>query len=290
MTVKKWYIVGSVVHSVIRELDRWRGEVVMPRWLSLGIAGCFAFAVVTSLQAQAQTQEHAGQYAAGDIQYGATIYAAQCAQCHGVNGDQVGGVDLRTGKFRNATSDDDLRRIVLNGIPGTSMPGRKLANPEVTAIIAYVRNMREAGSKSIPVGDAERGKAVFEGAGNCLSCHRVSGRGSRIAPDLTEIGLTRSAGALQQALLSPSSVMFPINRPVRAVTKDGKAISGRRLNEDTFTVQLMDDKEQLVSLVKADLRAYTILTESTMPSFDGKLTPSQLADVVAYLASLKGRR
>jgi hypothetical protein len=95
---------------------------------------------------------------------------------------------------------------------------------------------------------------------------------------------------LQQALLSPSSVMFPINRPIRAVTKDGRAISGRRLNEDTFTVQLMDDKEQLVSLLKSDLRAYTILTESTMPSFDGKLTPAQLADVVSYLASLKGRR
>ena len=257
---------------------------------SLRAAALFVFLFGAVTAARAQTQEHAGQYSAGDIQSGAAIYASQCSQCHGVNGDQVGGVDLRTGKFRNATTDEDLRRIVLNGIPGTSMPGRQLANPEVVAIIAYLRNMRDYGAKAIPVGDAARGRSVFEGDGGCLSCHRVSGRGSRIAPDLTDIGLTRSAGALQQALLTPSAVMFPINRPVRAVTRDGKAISGRRLNEDTFTVQLMDDKEQLVSLVKADLRAYTILTESTMPSFDGKLTPSQLADVVAYLASLKGRR
>lgn len=235
-------------------------------------------------------QEHAGQYAQVDIQYGARIYGTQCTQCHGVNGDQVGGVDLRTGRFRNATSDDDLRRIVLNGIPGTSMPGRQLGNPEVVAIIAYVRNMRDFDSTTIPLGDPVRGQALFESSAGCLSCHRVSGRGSRVAPDLSEIGLTRSAGALQQALLRPSAVMLPINRPVRAVTRDGKAISGRRLNEDTFTVQLMDDKEQLVSLVKADLRAYTVLLESTMPSFDGKLTSPQLADVVAYLVTLKGRR
>ena len=238
--------------------------------------------------AAAQQPEHVGSYAAADIQNGARIYGTQCAQCHGANGDQVGGVDLRTGKFRNASSDDDLRRIVLNGIPGTSMPGRQLANPDVVAIIAYVRNMRDFNSKMVTLGDPGRGQSVFESS--CLSCHRVNGKGSRVAPDLSEIGLTRSAASLQQALLSPSSVMFPINRPIRAVTKDGRAISGRRLNEDTFTVQLMDDKEQLVSLLKSDLRAYTILTESTMPSFDGKLTPAQLADVVSYLASLKGRR
>jgi putative heme-binding domain-containing protein len=252
--------------------------------------GLLCALLTTSLAgvAAAQQPEHAGSYSPADIQNGARIYGTQCAQCHGANGDQVGGVDLRTGKFRNAGSDDDLRRIVLNGIPGTSMPGRQLANPDVVAVIAYVRNMRDFNSKMVTLGDPARGQSVFESS--CQSCHRVNGKGSRVAPDLSEIGLTRSAASLQQALLAPSSVMFPINRPVRAVTKDGQAISGRRLNEDTFTVQIMDDKEQLVSLVKSDLRAYTILTESTMPSFDGKLTTAQLADVVSYLTSLKGKR
>ena len=48
--------------------------------------------------------------------------------------------------------------------------------------------------------------------------------------------------------------MLPINRPVRAVTQDGRTIRGRRLNEDTYTVQLIDEQERLVSLVKADLQ------------------------------------
>ena len=65
---------------------------------------------------------------------------------------------------------------------------------------------------------------------------------------------------------------MPINRPVRAVTKDGRSINGRRLNEDTYTVQLIDEQERLVSLTKADLREYTILTASPMPSYKDRLT------------------
>jgi mono/diheme cytochrome c family protein len=76
---------------------------------------------------------------------------------------------------------------------------------------------------------------------------------------------------------------------VRAVTRDGKVINGRRLNEDTYTVQLLDEQEKLISLVKSDLREYTIRTASPMPSYQTKLTSDELGDVVAYLLSLKGR-
>jgi mono/diheme cytochrome c family protein len=84
--------------------------------------------------------------------------------------------------------------------------------------------------------------------------------------------------------------MLPINRFVRAVTRDGKAITGRRLNEDTYTVQLIDANERLVSLVKAELREYTVLKTSAMPSYKDKLTAGELDDVVAYLRTLKGSR
>jgi len=66
-------------------------------------------------------------------------------------------------------------------------------------------------------------------------------------------------------------------------------INGRRLNEDTYTVQLLDEQERLVSLAKADLREFTILSVSPMPSYKNTFTPDELADVVAYLLSLKGR-
>ena len=53
--------------------------------------------------------------------------------------------------------------------------------------------------------------------------------------------------------------MRPINRPVEAITNSGSVIRGRRLNEDTYTVQLQDDQGRLVSLVKSDLRKWTII-------------------------------
>jgi putative heme-binding domain-containing protein len=130
---------------------------------------------------------------------------------------------------------------------------------------------------------------LFEGKGGCTTCHRVGRVGSRVAPNLSDIGSLRSAGSLQRSLLDPSSQMMPINRPVRVVTKDGTVINGRRLNEDTYHLQLIDDRERLHSLVKADLREFTISTTSPMPSYAGKLSPEEAADVIAYLLSLKAQ-
>ena len=97
-----------------------------------------------------------------------------------------------------------------------------------------------------------------------------------MASDLSEIGSSRSPAAIQQALLDPSSLMMPINRPVRAVTKDGRTINGRRLNEDTFTIQLLTDQEQLLTVQKSDLKEFRILTTASMPSYKDKLGPPQL--------------
>jgi mono/diheme cytochrome c family protein len=158
-----------------------KGERMRNRWPSAYACGVALLWFIARPSAQQQTL-HAGEYAQADIQYGATVYTAQCTQCHGPNGDQVSGVDLRSGRFRNAATDDDLRRIVAVGIPGTSMPGRRLDAAEVTGIIAYVRNMRDFNSSSVTLGDRARGQALFEGKGQCATCHRANGKGSRVAP------------------------------------------------------------------------------------------------------------
>jgi putative heme-binding domain-containing protein len=232
--------------------------------------------------------DHGGKYSQTDIAYGAQLYAGQCSQCHGPNGDSIAGVDLRSGRFRNASTDQQLRNLITNGIAGTGMRGFKLDDGEMAGIVAYLRNMATFDNRSVTLGDAARGRALFEGKGGCTACHRVDGRGSGMAPDLSNIGRLRTASALQTSVLDPNSAMIPINRPVRAVTKDGKVFNGRRLNEDTYTVQMMDDQGRLVSLAKADLKEFTILLESPMPAYRRKLTPEEVADLVAYLLSLKG--
>ncbi len=132
-----------------------------------------------------------------------------------------------------------------------------------------------------------RGRAVFEGKGSCQTCHRVNAVGSRVAPDLSSIGSTLSAEAITKVLTDPNAALRPAVRSVRAVTKDGKVVVGVRLNEDMYTVQLIDEQEHLRSLAKKDLRDYAILTTARMPSYREKLTSPEIADVVSYLRSLK---
>jgi putative heme-binding domain-containing protein len=142
---------------------------------------------------------------------------------------------------------------------------------------------------SLKPGNASNGRAIFEGKGACLNCHRVKDKGSRKAPDLSNIGEIRTAGSLERSLLDPDNQMWPINRPVHIVTHQERVIDGRRLNEDTYTVQLADEDGRLISLAKADIREFRIATKSPMPSYSGKLTPEELADVVSYLLQLKGQ-
>lgn len=227
-------------------------------------------------------------YSAADIEAGARIYRVQCAQCHGPTGDLVGGIDLRKGQFRRSTTNEELAKVIANGIPGTGMPPTSMQPGEITAIVAFIRAGFDPDARPVRVGDAARGKALFEGKAACSTCHRVKGVGPRIAPDLTDIGTARAPDALHATLLDPSSRMMPINRPVRIVMKDGTTINGRRLNEDTYTVQLIDDKEGLRSLMKSDMRSYVVETKSTMPSYAKTLTADELADMIAYLLTLKG--
>ena len=245
--------------------------------------------VSTGRSASVQARQlHPGEYSPADIQHGSRLFAAQCASCHGPAGDAVAGANLRTGQLRRAPTDADLSRLITSGIPGTAMPPHKFSPPELVALVAYVRNMRDFDSRAVSLGDAARGKALVEGKAGCMNCHSVAGNGRRLAPDLTAIGNVRSAGTLERTLLDPTANMFPFNRSVRAVTKSGKTINGRRLNEDTYTVQLIDDQERLVYLDKADLREYTVLKTSPMPSYQDQLSPQELADVLAYLVTLKG--
>jgi putative heme-binding domain-containing protein len=251
--------------------------------------GSLTLSVVVGAVLAAAAAAAAQDYSAADIAYGARLYDAQCTTCHGANGDGVGGVNLRSGTFRNAVTDQDLSRVITNGIRGTGMQAFTFDAAELAGIIAYLRNMNAFDPASVRVGDPARGRTLFTGKGGCTRCHRVGADGSRVAPDLSDIGAMRSAGSLLRSLTDPTSQMMPINRPVRAVLRDGQIVNGRRLNEDTYTVQLIDDQEQLRSLTKSELREYTIATVSPMPPFKDTLSPDELADVVAYLLSLKGR-
>lgn len=136
-------------------------------------------------------------------------------------------------------------------------------------------------------GDATRGKALVE-ANKCFDCHRIGEIGSRVGPDLSEIGGVRTAEQLRRAIVAPDADVLPEHRFVRLVTRDGQEATGRLLNQDTLSVQIIDQREQLRAYPRSNLREVVLQQKGLMPSYERTLTPDQIADVVGYLASLKG--
>jgi putative heme-binding domain-containing protein len=243
--------------------------------------------VANTAFAQTFTSDHPGQYTQEEIAAGSRVYSSQCQLCHGRDGDQISGIDLRRGIFRATRADEDLARIISTGT-AAGMPPAVLSPADLTGVIAFMRAGFD-GSASIQVGDAARGKSLFDGKGECGSCHRVGASGPIFAPPLNDIGMARAPAALERSIRAPTSAMMPINRPVRIVLREGATINGRRLNEDTATVQVIDDSERLLSLDKRDIRTMEVATESTMPAYAGRLTDDEIADLVAYLLTLRTR-
>ncbi len=136
-------------------------------------------------------------------------------------------------------------------------------------------------------GDAGRGKALVESSG-CFDCHRIDDRGSRLGPNLTQIGSRRTAVRLRQALVAPDEEVVADNRFVRVVMKDGTTVTGKLLNQDATSVQMMNPKEELKTYLRANIGEYTIIDKGLMPSVEGKLNAQQVADIVSYLSSSKG--
>ena len=144
-----------------------------------------------------------------------------------------------------------------------------------------------AAAQDVPAGDGARGKALVESSG-CFDCHRIDERGSRLGPNLSRIGGRRTATRLRDALVDPDAEVIADNRFVRIVTKEGTSVTGKLLNQDALSVQLMNSKEELKTYLRANLREFTILDKGLMPSAQGKLTDQQVADIVSYLSSLRG--
>src|SRR5438094_6080789 len=160
----------------------------------------------------------------------------------------------------------------------------------IVLLVPSLMAQRGAGAHdaaTLPAGDALQGRVLVEST-KCFECHRIGEKGSHLGPDLSDIGTRRSPDALRRAIVFPDEEVLPEQRFVRLVTKNGTTVVGRLLNQDAFSIQLIGKDDQLKSYAKSNLREHTVLEKGMMPSYAGKLTAQQIADIVNYLASLKG--
>jgi putative heme-binding domain-containing protein len=237
--------------------------------------------------APAQTSQSINE-PVGDAVLGQKRFESQCALCHGEDGSGGRGPNLRRPKLDHAPDDATLRKVISEGIQ-PEMPGAWQLSPhEVASVAVYVRKLGGVPAEPVP-GDAAHGQQVYDSKG-CASCHMIAGSGSGFGPELGDIGARRSISYLRESLISPEASVPDHFLMVSAITAAGATISGVRANEDSFTIQIKDANGAFRSFRKSELKELRKLRgKSPMPSYDGKLTPEELTDVVAYLANLSGK-
>jgi putative heme-binding domain-containing protein len=252
----------------------------------------FAIALTASApRAQQAEATNPFQGNAQAIGQGLQLFRSSCASCHGLNAKGVRGPDLTTGQWSRGGTDAQLFRTIMQGIPGTDMPGAQNADAtpdQVWAVIAYLRTLSSSASADDDTrGNAQNGETLFFGKATCGQCHMVRGRGGRLGPDLSRIGATRSRTALITEIRTPSGFFTDGYWPVTVVTKDGRRVRGVRKNEDPFSLQIMDTSEKILSFDRSDLREVVREARSLMPDYGAdRLSDAELDDVIRYLRSL----
>jgi len=264
------------------------------------IAVVFAIATLLAADAQNPLAGNAKAAKAGEYEF-----RINCALCHGLGARGGGrGPDLTRAKKKYAHSDAEMFQIISNGIPGTAMPangtngqGVGMTDEEIWQIITYIRS-QEVKAPANTIGNPAHGKELFYGDANCSLCHMINGKGGRFGPELSGVGASRTRAAIIDSVRNPSHHLawglteatkeFPQEyESVTAVTADGKEIKGVTLNEDSFSVQIMDTNEQIHLLEKDKLKSFHTSRESAMPKYTtDTLSDKDLDDIVAYLVSV----
>jgi PQQ-dependent dehydrogenase (methanol/ethanol family) len=255
-----------------------RGHVLRRRTTSL--VSLLFFTVLPALLAGPQ----AAHPPAVEVEKGRGLFRRSCGGCHGENAKGGRGSDLTSGRWKWGAAEADIVRNILQGIPGTQMPPFPMPEEEARSIVTFLRSMQSLPSEETLTGSPENGRQLFFGSAQCSRCHMVGGRGGRLGPDLTTVKDEKKPIELRKAIAEPGSSLRNSFETVEATLKQGTVLRGVAKNQDTFSLQMMDEKEKLHLLLKKDLKGLTKTGKSLMPS--SKLTASEIDDVIAFL--LKG--
>jgi cytochrome c oxidase cbb3-type subunit 3 len=280
------------------------------RWLAVGasLVGCAVLLVPLGwrqprvlaapdqpVQDKPRAEPTAEQKAA--LAEGQALFRGLCSGCHGGAGRGGKGPDLTRKHHRHGDTDEDITRVIRNGVPNTTMKkmGESLKEDQIAHLVLFIRSLShsptETAWKPYLSGDPKLGRQIFfdqKSKVQCSKCHTIDGEGGRIGPPLDHIVSRRAPEYIMESILEPSRDIDPMYESVQVVTKKGQPIVGLRINETNFSIQLREENGRFHSFDKRELDEVMVLKKSLMPENIAEvLTVKELHDLFAFLMTLE---
>jgi putative heme-binding domain-containing protein len=284
-------------------VSRFGPKNVWRRWIIpvVFLCGWVGFLTAdTGLAPQAQLSPAAGTPPPHDAAYlaeGQALFRGLCSGCHGGSGRGGKGPDLTDTRWIHGDKDEDIAGVIANGVPKTTMKklGDALKPDQIRKVIAYIRSLARSSAeltwKPYMSGDPQAGRKLFfdvQGKAQCVKCHSIGGEGGRIGPTLDRIAARRAPEFIMESIVQPSKDIAPEFEGVIVATKDGQVITGLRVNETNFNIQLHEENGRFHSFLKRDLDEVKAMKKSLMPeNLAELLTVKDLHDLFAFLMTLE---
>ena len=231
----------------------------------------------------------AAQNNEGGLDQGKAVYRSNCAFCHGLTAQGGRGPNLISSQLLHSAPDDVIRNIITRGVPGTNMPAFEFPKDDLDPLVQFLHSLSGSHTNDAKVaGDPAAGALVYSRNG-CANCHRIGNNGSIYGPELTRIGAGRSLEYIRESIVDPSADIADNYGGVTVVAKDGRRISGVRVNEDTFSVQLRKPDQGFALFDKSATKEVIHETKSMMPAYT-HLSATDLQNLLAYLQTLRGEQ
>ena len=236
---------------------------------------------------KAQNETASVELGRAAVARGRQDFESRCSRCHGLDGrGSERGPNISTNSAVQQRSDEEVFRIVRDGVPSQGMPSFDfLAASEIRSIVSYLRSMSRRSPQRPSRGDRARGQELFFGKAECGNCHMIRGRGGFVGSDLTEYGQSHGPDEVRESILNPGRFHDQRQAVLEVVTRSGERFSGFLRNEDNFSLQMLGADGAFHMLMKSEVEHSTWRSSPAMPEDYGKrLSSSELDDLVRYVA------
>lgn len=231
-------------------------------------------------------------YSAGaqtPVERGSPVFTQQCAFCHGR--DAAGGEDgpdLTRSKLVAADAGGDkIAPVVREGRPEKGMPRFSLSDSDMAAVVAFIHEQKtkaeaQSGKRrgvevaDLQTGNAEAGKAYFNGAGKCASCHSTTG-------DLAGVAKRFEGLKLEERMLYPRGA----KAKVTVTLPSGQSVSGELAYQDEFTIGLRDSERHYRSWPASKVKFSINAPAEAHADLLAKYTDDDIHNLMAYLQTLR---